>query len=89
MNLAPGVIVPIPTLPLSLTLRPGFIGSVPSLSTLNAGAPASPTTISLAPGVAVPTPTFWAVMYPDIKSIRDIAKYLLEINKFFIDIFFY
>ena len=39
-----------PTLPLSLTLSAGFIGSDPSLRILRAGAPALPTTMSLAPG---------------------------------------
>ena len=46
-----------PTLPLSLTLSAGFIGSDPLLRILSAGAPAFPTTISLAPGVLVPIPT--------------------------------
>jgi hypothetical protein len=74
MNLAPGVVVPIPTLPLSFTLRAGFIGAVPSLSTLKAGAPASPTTISLAPGVAVPTPTFCAVAELIENKLKDKAN---------------
>ena len=56
-NLEVGAVVPIPTLPSSLTLRAGFIGLVPSWSILRVGPPACPTTINLAPGLVVPMPT--------------------------------
>ncbi len=50
--------VPSPTLPLSFTLRAGLVGSAPKLRILSAGMFSLPTTISLAPGVFVPIPTF-------------------------------
>ena len=56
-SLEAGAVVPIPTLPSSLTLKAGFVGVVPSCRIFKVGAPASPTTINLAPGAVVPTPT--------------------------------
>ena len=57
INLAPGAVVPTPTLPSSFTLKAGFVGVAPSCNTFKVGAPSVPTTINLAPGVVVPTPT--------------------------------
>ena len=39
-NLEAGEVVPIPTFPLSLTLKAGFVGVVPSCKIFNVGAPA-------------------------------------------------
>ena len=57
MNLAPGLVVPTPTLPLSFTRIAGSVGFIPSCNMLSVGAPSVPITINLAPGLVVPIPT--------------------------------